>query len=62
MCLITPLFIALFRGELGLMFAYRDHEDVDPAQASSDSLNASTSSEKLAEKPSPKPKENKKKE
>jgi hypothetical protein len=43
------------------MFAYRDHDDVDNAQASSDSLNASNSSEKVAEKPSPKPKEAKKK-
>jgi hypothetical protein len=27
MCLIAPLFVALVKGDLGAMFAYRDHED-----------------------------------
>jgi len=27
MCLVAPLFVALVKGDLGTMFAYRDHED-----------------------------------
>ena len=44
MCLVTPLFIALVKGDLSLMFSYRDHDE----KQQNASLNASTSSEKSA--------------
>lgn len=51
LCLITPLAIGLLKGDLNLMFAYRDHEEID-IKNTSGSLNASTSSD-IAEAKTP---------